>query len=162
MMESSLRAYSRLVRFFEKQIEWLGLARNAGPVLAVLYLTKYKTDTRMSAEEISESTSYSRSSVGLILSQLEALGLVFGEADYTQTGRGRRRTLYAIEESGSSLAALIVKKTVDRLQESIHEIESLEKLYEADAPFVAQMLDDFKKEALESFTTYSRSVTEPK
>ena len=159
MMESSLRAYGRLIRFFEKQVEWLGLARNAGPVLAVLYLAKYKTDTRMSAEEISESTSYSRSSVGLILSQLEAIGLVFGEADYTQTGRGRRRTLYTMEESGSSLASLIVKKTVDRLQESIHEIEALEKLYEADAPFIMQMLGDFKKEALESFTAYSRSVT---
>ncbi len=156
-MESSLRAYSRLVRFFEKQVEWLGLARNAGSVLAMLYLAKYKTDTRMSAEEISEATSYSRSSVGLILSQLEALGLVFGEGDYTQTGRGRRRTLYTIEESGSSLASLIVKKTVDRLQSSIHEIESLEKLYGADASFVTQMLDDFKKEALESLAVYSRS-----
>jgi DNA-binding transcriptional regulator GbsR (MarR family) len=129
MTESSLRAYSRLIRFFEKQVEWLGLARNAGPVLAVLNLAKYKSNTRMSAEEISESTSYSRSSVGLILSQLEALGLVFGEADYTQTGRGR---------------------------------ESLEKLYEADAPFVTQMLNDFKKDAFESFAVYSRSVTESK
>ena len=67
-----------------------------------------------------------------------------------------------MEESGSSLASLIVKKTVDRLQESIHEIEALEKLYEADAPFITQMLDDFKKEALESFAVYSRSVTKLK
>lgn len=156
-MEPSLKAYSRLVRYFEKQVEWLGLARNAGPVLAVLYLAKYKTDSKMSAEEISESTSYSSSSVGLILLQLEVLGLAFGEADYTQTERGRRRTLYTIEESGSSLASLMVKKTVDRLQESIHEIESLEKLYGADAPFVTQMLDDFKKESLESLAVYSRS-----
>jgi DNA-binding transcriptional regulator GbsR (MarR family) len=162
MMGSSLKAYSRLVRYFEKQVEWLGLARNAGPVLAVLYLAKYKTGSKMSAEEISESTSYSRSSVGLILSQLEALSLAFGEADYTQTGRGRRRTLYTIEESGSSLASLIVKKTVGRLQESIHEIESLEKLYGSDAPFVTQMLDDFRKEALENLAVCNRSVIESK
>jgi DNA-binding transcriptional regulator GbsR (MarR family) len=146
MAKITLKGFNQLIRFFEKQVEWLGLSRNTGPVLAVLYLSKYKDKTKLSAEEISEATSYSRSNIGLILSQLEALGLVYGEIDYDQTGRGRRRILYTIEEGVKSLLALGIKMNIDKLEESLRDMKTLKEIYKPDAPYVAKMMDDFRGE----------------
>ena len=88
MSNLDLRAHNPLIRFFEKQAEWIGLSKNAGPVLAALYTAKYETGERVSLEDLADSTSYSRSNVSLILTQLEALGIAIGEIDYSQTGRG--------------------------------------------------------------------------
>ncbi|NHJ15164.1 MAG: hypothetical protein EAX95_15890 [Candidatus Thorarchaeota archaeon] len=149
MSDAPLKTYGPLVRFLEKQAEWLGLGKNAGPVLAVLYLAKYQGEGTLSAEDIADRTSYSRSNVGLIISQMEALGLISGEMDYDQTGRGRRRFLYFIEDKVSSIVSLGIKKTIDKLEDSITEMESIKNLYRSDAPHVAKMMDGFLKEARE-------------
>jgi DNA-binding transcriptional regulator GbsR (MarR family) len=155
LSEITLGSYGQLVRFFEKQGEWLGLPRNTGPVLASLYLAKYESERKLAVEEICKSTNYSRSNVGLILSQLEALGLVYGEADFQQTGRGRRRILYSVDEEASSLMTLGIRKMIDRLEELIAQIDSLMNLYQSDAPHVIRMLSDLKKDARESLVRLS-------
>ncbi len=142
----NLQGFNPIVRLFEKQVEWLGLSRNAGQILAAIYIAKYRDNRKLNAEQIASATSYSRSNVGLILSQLEALGLIYGDMDFSQTGRGRRRILYSTEE-GSSLASLSIKKSIDRLEESIREIDSLLILYNSDSPDMTKMLKKFKKEA---------------
>ena len=45
-----------LVHFFEKLVEWLGLSRNAGSILAVLYAERYRNRGRLSLEELAEAT----------------------------------------------------------------------------------------------------------
>ncbi len=150
MKQSTTDDYPDLVRFFEKQSDWLGLPRNTGPVLASLYVAKYESNERLSVDDICEFTNYSRSNVGLIISQLEALGLVYGAADYKQTGRGRRRILYSIDEEASSLISIGVKKMVDQLKEIVVNIDSLIELYSDDAPFIVKMLKELKKSAQDS------------
>jgi DNA-binding transcriptional regulator GbsR (MarR family) len=142
----NLKGYQPIVRLFEKQVEWLGLSRNAGPILAAIFISNYRDGRKLNAEQIAEATSYSRSNVGLIISQLEALGIIYGEIDFSQTGRGRRRILYSVEK-GSSLASLAIRKTADRLEESIREIDNLLVLFNSDVPEMTKMLKKFKKEA---------------
>lgn len=142
----NLKKYNPIVRLFEKQVEWLGLSRNAGPILAAIYISKYRDERKLNAEQIADATNYSRSNVGLVLSQLEALGLIYGEMDFSQTGRGRRRILYSVEE-GSSLASLSIKKTIDRLEESIREIDTLLVILNPETPEMPKMLSKFKHEA---------------
>ncbi|MFW9807247.1 MAG: hypothetical protein ACFFFK_11015, partial [Candidatus Thorarchaeota archaeon] len=77
-----------ITRLFEKVAKWIGLSANAGPVLAALFMESYETGNRMSSDDICHSTGYSRANAGLIISQLEALGVIEGRRDYDQTGRG--------------------------------------------------------------------------
>ena len=79
-----------LTRLFEKVAKWIGLSTNAGPVLASLFVESYSTGNRLSSDEICKGTGYSRANAGLIISQLEALGVIEGQRDYDQTGRGRK------------------------------------------------------------------------
>ncbi len=149
-MSESLEGYDHLVRFFEKQADWLGLPRNTGPVLASLYVAKYESDKKLSVDEICDFTHYSRSNVGLILSQLEALGLATGGADFQQSGRGRRRVLFTIDDSGSSLLSLGIRKMVDRLEDLVSQINVLMGIYGDDAPHIIRMLKNFKTDAQKS------------
>ena len=105
-----------MTRLFEKVAKWIGLSTNAGPVLAALFVESYSTGNRMSSDEICKATGYSRANAGLIISQLEALGVIEGQRDYDQTGRGRKRVLYAIDGDFSEIFNLGVKSLMDRLQ----------------------------------------------
>ncbi|TFG33929.1 hypothetical protein EU527_05975 [Candidatus Thorarchaeota archaeon] len=157
MSNFDLRAHSQLVRFFEKQAEWIGLAKNAGPILAALYVAKYEPGEKISLEDLSDLTRYSRSNVSLILTQLEALGIVYGEIDHSQTGRGRRRILYEIDERFTSLISLVVKTTILRLKETLSDIESLRKMEEHGLKRINEMLDDFQNEAEASLPSFLQS-----
>ncbi len=64
----------------------------------------------LSPEEICSITGFSRSSVSVIISQLEVIGIVDGLIDSSQTGRGRRRTLYSISGGLSSLTLFGIKR----------------------------------------------------
>jgi len=150
----NLNGYNQILHLFEKQVEWLGLSRNAGPILAAIYISKYRDGRKLNAEQIAKATNYSRSNVGLILSQLESLGLIYGDMDLSQTGRGRRRILYSVEK-GSSLASLSIKKTIDRLEESMREIDTLIALLNTDSPEMIKMLNKFKNEAETAITSLS-------
>ncbi len=147
MSDISLTDYSQLMRFFEKQVEWLGLPRNTGPVLTVLYLARYKDDAKMSIDDIADATHYSRSNVSLVVSQLETLGLIYGETDLSQTGRGRRRVLYSVDETEKTLIGLGVDIILDRLNDTIQHIDQLIEIYGSDSKFIAKMLKEFKKDA---------------
>jgi DNA-binding transcriptional regulator GbsR (MarR family) len=155
MSEASLSKYGQLVRLFEKQAVWLGLSRNAGPVLVLLYLAKYSSDDKISVEEICGSTKYSRSNVGMILSQLEVLGLVQSETDFGQAGPGRRRILYTVDEDMSVLVALTIKKIADRLEELMGQIDSLLTLYKSNSPHIIRLLEDLREDASENLPRIS-------
>jgi DNA-binding transcriptional regulator GbsR (MarR family) len=146
-----------LVRFFEKIVEWLGLSRNAGSLLTVLYVEKYGDGRKLSLEELAEATSYSRSNVTLILSQLEALGIVEGETDLNQTGRGRRRILYSISDDVPSPIFLLVRTMEDRLRDSLGDIDGLRETLGAEIPHVDKMLVDFCKEIRDAIEILSES-----
>ena len=79
--------------------------------------------------------------------------------DYDQTGRGRRRILYTIEEGVTSLVSLGIKMTVDKLEESIRDIETLKEVYGHDAPFIARMLDDFRRETKATIGNLKQATT---
>ncbi len=145
-----------LVHFFEKLVEWLGLSRNSGSLLAVLYAERYATGERLSLEELAEATSYSRSNVTLILSQLEAAGIVEGETDLNQTGRGRRRILYRIRKEIPSPVFLMIRTMEDRLHDSLDDLDVIKKTLSEDGPSIRRMLDDFGREIRSAIELLSR------
>ncbi|MFW9793614.1 MAG: hypothetical protein ACFFEE_04895 [Candidatus Thorarchaeota archaeon] len=134
-----------ITRLFEKVAKWIGLSTNAGPVLAALFMEKYSTGNRMSSDEICTVTGYSRANAGLIISQLEALGVIEGQRDYDQTGRGRKRVLYSIDGEFSDVFNLGVMSLMDRLAAMIKDIATIEKIMNGHQDGIAPMLEDIKK-----------------
>ena len=134
-----------ITRLFEKVAKWIGLSTNAGPVLAALFMESYETGNRMSSDDICKATAYSRANAGLIISQLEALGVIEGRRDYDQTGRGRKRVLYAIDGSFGDIFNLGVMSLLDRLGAMMKDIHSIEDLRSGREDSLAPMLDDIKK-----------------
>ena len=116
-----------ITRLFEKVAKWIGLSTNAGPVLASLFMESYETGNRMSSDDICKTTGYSRANAGLIISQLEALGVIEGRRDYDQTGRGRKRVLYAIDGDFGEIFNLGVMSLLDRLGAMMKDIQSIQK-----------------------------------
>ena len=98
---------------FEKLAEWVGLSDNAAPVLQVLCLEKYGQDRTLSSDEICEATRYSRSNTSLLLSQLEDIGLVKSQRDFSQTGRGRKKFRYSLSSDAEGIFAIGFKKVLD-------------------------------------------------
>lgn len=133
-----------MTRLFEKVAKWIGLSTNAGPVLAALFMESYATGNRMSSDEICKATGYSRANAGLIISQLEALGIIEGQRDYDQTGRGRKRVLYAIDGGFSDVFNLGVKSLMDRLQAMMKDIGTIEKIMSGRDDSLTPMLNDIK------------------
>ncbi|MFW9769508.1 MAG: hypothetical protein ACFFF9_04305 [Candidatus Thorarchaeota archaeon] len=134
-----------LTRLFEKVARWIGLSANAGPVLAALFVESYSTSNRMSSDEICKATGYSRANAGLIVSQLEALGVIEGQRDYDQTGRGRKRVLYAIDGGFSDIFNLGVKSLMDRLEAMMKDIDTIESIMNGRDESLTPLLEDIKK-----------------
>ncbi|TFH01679.1 MAG: hypothetical protein E4H14_18370 [Candidatus Thorarchaeota archaeon] len=156
MEQLSLNRYGSLVRFFEKQVEWFGLPRNTGLVPTALYLNKYSSNAGYSIDDLCELTKYSRSNIGLILSQLEALGIVISNTDLAQSSRGRRRLMYSIDEDSGSLLSLGFKKIVDKLKGIIDSIDSIIEIYSSDDPQVVKMMTDIKQDTEGLITSISQ------
>jgi DNA-binding transcriptional regulator GbsR (MarR family) len=147
-----------ITRLFEKVAKWIGLSANAGPVLAALFMESYETGNRMSSDDICKCTGYSRANAGLIISQLEALGVIEGQRDYDQTGRGRKRVLYAIDGSFGEIFNLGVMSLMDRLGAMMKDIRSIEDLRSGREDSLAPMLKDIRKviqERIDSLETVS-------
>jgi DNA-binding transcriptional regulator GbsR (MarR family) len=140
-------------------VESLGLSRNSGSILALLYIKKYQNGGQLSLEEIADATHYSRSNVTLILSQLEALGLVYGETDLTQTGRGRRRILYRLADGSSSPVSLLLKKTNETLKGNLRELKSLKASLGSKMPSLMKMFNDFEEEVNEAINVMSDTTS---
>ena len=134
-----------ITRLFEKVSKWIGLSSNAGPVLASLFMESYDSGNRMSSDDICNATGYSRANAGLIISQLEALGIVEGQRDYDQTGRGRKRVLYAIDGNFGEVFNLGVMSLLDRLGAMMKDIQSIEDLRSSREDALEPMLKDIKR-----------------
>ncbi|MFX1481601.1 MAG: hypothetical protein ACFFCP_00280 [Promethearchaeota archaeon] len=134
-----------MTRLFEKVARWIGLSTNAGPVLAALVIEHYTTGNRISSDIICKITGYSRANAGLIISQLEALGVIEGQRDYDQTGRGRKRVLYAIDGSFAEIFNLGIMGLMDRLGAMMKDITTIEKLMNGSDDSLTPMLKDMKK-----------------
>ncbi|MFW9834723.1 MAG: hypothetical protein ACFFEK_12060 [Candidatus Thorarchaeota archaeon] len=134
-----------ITRLFEKVARWIGLSINAGPVLAALFMESYDTGNRMCSDDICKATGYSRANAGLIISQLEALGVVEGRRDYDQTGRGRKRVLYAIDGTFGDIFNLGVMSLLDRLGAMMKDIQSIDDLRSGREDSLVPMLNDIRK-----------------
>jgi DNA-binding transcriptional regulator GbsR (MarR family) len=147
-----------ITRLFEKVAKWIGLSVNAGPVLAALFMESYDTGNRMCSDDICKTTGYSRANAGLIISQLEALGVVEGRRDYDQTGRGRKRVLYAIDGTFGDIFNLGVMSLLDRLGAMMKDIQSIDDLRNDREDSLVPMLNDIKnviQARIESLETVS-------
>ena len=131
-----------LTRLFEKLARWVGLSGNAGPVLAALFIEKYMNDGQLSSEDICSMTGYSRANAGLIISQLEGLGVIEGQRDYDQTGRGRKRVLYRIRGNFSDVFALGLRTMQDRLDSMSEDVDYITGIED---PQLGKMLKDMRK-----------------
>ena len=132
-------------RLFEKVAKWIGLSPNAGPVLAALFIEHYETGERLSSDDICEVTGYSRANAGLIVSQLEALGVIDGQRDYDQTGRGRKRVLYAVNGTFSDIFELGVISIQDRLNGMLKDLNTIENIDAGPKGSFAQLMKEIRK-----------------
>ncbi|MFW9961394.1 MAG: hypothetical protein ACFFDV_10265 [Candidatus Thorarchaeota archaeon] len=134
-----------MTRLFEKVARWIGLSPNAGPVLAAFFLEQYNSDEKISSDDICKITGYSRANAGLIISQLEALGIIDGQRDYDQTGRGRKRVLYTINGSFADIFELGVIGIQDRLNGIIRDLDAIENLDSSFKSSFGQLLKEIRK-----------------
>lgn len=134
-----------LTRLFEKVARWIGLSPNAGPVLGAFFLEQYNSDEKISSDDICKITGYSRANAGLIISQLEALGIIDGQRDYDQTGRGRKRVLYTINGSFADIFELGVIGIQDRLNSIIRDLDAIENLDSSFKSSFGQLLKEIRK-----------------
>ncbi len=141
MGEDSKILRGSIARLFEKIAKWIGLSSNAGPILAALFIEKYKTGNRLSSEDLCRATGYSRANAGLIISQLEGLGVIEGQRDYSQTGRGRKRLLYTIHGGFADIFQLGILSIHDRLESMMSDITHIEG---TEDPRFSQMLKDMR------------------
>lgn len=143
----SIKSHSKFVSFCIEAAEWIGLQRNAGIALATLYIVKGTELEKLSAEDISVITGYSRSNVSLVLSELEARGLVKSSTDSAQVGRGRKRILYSVQTGVISPMEFAVSQMMRRLNVFANELESIEGDRLADEANLQETVHEFKEEA---------------
>jgi DNA-binding transcriptional regulator GbsR (MarR family) len=136
-----------VIRLFEKVAKWIGLSPNAGPVLAAFFLEQHNSEEKLSSDDICRITGYSRANAGLIVSQLEALGVIDGQRDYDQTGRGRKRVLYTINGSFTDIFELGIISIQDRLNGIIRDLDAIENLDSSFKNSFGQLLKEIRKAA---------------
>jgi DNA-binding transcriptional regulator GbsR (MarR family) len=132
-------------RLFEKVARWIGLSPNAGPVLAALFIEHYESGERLSSDDICQITGYSRANAGLIVSQLEALGVIDGQRDYDQTGRGRKRVLYTVNGTFADIFELGVISIQDRLNGMLKDLDTINNIDAGPKGSFAQLLKEVRK-----------------
>ena len=135
-----------LVRLFEKLSKWVGLSDSCAPALATLYAEKYRTNRTLCSGDICEATGYSRANAGLVISQLEAVGIVTGQRDLTQTGRGRKRVLYSVTPGLDEFFAMGVKSVASRMQAMLKDVGILEERYIGGDTRILDMLGDLRSQ----------------
>ena len=134
-----------ITRLFERIARWIGLSPNAGPVLAALFIEHYNSGERMSSDDICQVTGYSRANAGLIISQLEALGIIDGERDYDQIGRGRKRVLYTLNGTFSTIFDLGIISIQDRLDAMLKDLNAIEDIDSKPKGSLARLLKEIRK-----------------
>lgn len=135
-----------LVRLFEKLSKWVGLSESCAPALATLYAERYRTNGTLCSGAICEATGYSRANAGLVISQLEALGIVTGQRDLTQTGRGRKRVLYNVTSGLDQFFAMGLKSVAFRMQAMLKDVGVLEEQYNGGDMRILDMLGDLRSQ----------------
>ncbi len=146
---------SRLVILFERLCSWVGIPQYTAPVLAAFYLNNYTSDKphTLSSDEVCRMTGYSRANTALIIAQLEAMGVVAGQRDYTQTGRGRKRVLYTVEKSVNEFFQLGLRALYDRLEGILKNVDSIQQTIEPENKAADRMLSDIRSAIIETLTS---------
>ena len=145
MVEANGLMKGPTTRLFEKVARWIGLSPNAGPVLAALFIEHYESGERLSSDDICQHTGYSRANAGLIVSQLEALGVIDGQRDYDQTGRGRKRVLYTVNGSFADIFQLGVISIQDRLNGMMKDLNTIDNIDAGPKGSFAQLMKEVRK-----------------
>ena len=117
--------YLKLVRISKRHIQWIGLSEAAHDILAFLLVESYWTGGSLSPEELSSLAGYSRGSISVAISQLRSLGFIESRIDTTQSGRGRRATLYATTEGLSGLILFGIRRLTLELEGFLGELEAM-------------------------------------
>ncbi|TFG30893.1 hypothetical protein EU527_13810 [Candidatus Thorarchaeota archaeon] len=134
-----------MLRLFERIARWIGLSPNAGPVLAALFIEHYNSGERLCSDDICQVTGYSRANAGLIISQLEALGIIDGQRDYDQTGRGRKRVLYTVNGTFATIFDIGIISIQDRLNAMLKDLEAIDHLDSGPKDSFARMMKEIRK-----------------
>ncbi|MFW9800623.1 MAG: MarR family transcriptional regulator [Candidatus Thorarchaeota archaeon] len=111
-------------RILQVGVRWMGLQRTAATVLAALYFQDCKSESRLSAKEISNVTGLSSSTVSSICSQLASLGLIIKQTD-SQKGRGRRRSVFFLRGGLSDVLKLGIRRNLDQVRRILKDIDAL-------------------------------------
>lgn len=125
MVEVDFCNNGELSNIIKKHLRWVGLSESAQDVLAVLIVENYCTGKALSPEEICSITGFARSSISVIISQLEVLGFIVGRLDTEQKRQGRKRTLFHVTGGISGLALFGLRRLVVELKDLLDEIEAI-------------------------------------
>ncbi|TFG31276.1 hypothetical protein EU527_12855 [Candidatus Thorarchaeota archaeon] len=162
MIEQNGLIKGPMLRLFERIARWIGLSPNAGPVLAALFIEYNNSRERLSSDDICHITGYSRANAGLIISQLEALGIIDGQRDYDQTGRGRKRVLYTVNGTFATIFELGIISIQDRLNAMLKDLDAISDLDSGPKTSFARLLKEIRKTIenwKEELRTESQSIT---
>ncbi len=109
-------------RALEVCAQIMGIQRSAANILGVLYSERNQSQRMLSTREISTMTGLSASSVSILCSQLESMGILARHSDNSGASRGRRRSLYALEVGIDEMFSFGIRKQIQDVRRVYREL----------------------------------------
>jgi len=118
---------NKVARLLAAGTPWIGLPRATSQVVSALYLHKCEHGGPLGQQEICDITHLSSSTVSMILSQLEAIGIVDRFIDNSYKSKGRRRLLFYLEMELNDLLYRGIKKVRAELQRILGDLHDFKQ-----------------------------------
>ena len=118
---------NNVARLLATGTPWVGLPRATSQVVSALYLHKCEHGGPLGQQEICDITHLSSSTVSMILSQLEANGVVDRFIDNSYKSKGRRRLLFYLELELDDLLFRGIKKVRTELQRILGDLHDFKQ-----------------------------------
>ncbi|MFW9787741.1 MAG: MarR family transcriptional regulator [Candidatus Thorarchaeota archaeon] len=140
-------------------IEHLGIQRSATDILFILYIEKHETQSALSIRDIVRKSGLSLSSVSVLCSRLEALGILNRRSDDSSSGRGRRRILYELSMSIDELMTLGISKYIQEVGRICRDIKNFQRQNSPDGE-TKELLDRLENEICSFLSEHRRIVSD--
>lgn len=153
MKEINNENQDQIRRILEVGAQWMGLQRTTGSVLSTLYIHECRNREHLSIKRMSELTGLSTSTISVICSQLETLGIIIGQSDGPNETRGRRKIVFSLRMGIQDLLHLGIRNYMNQVRRILRDIETIKdetdfKESESQLPMtraaseIAQFLDE--------------------
>lgn len=147
-------------RALEVCVQIMGIQRSAANILAVLYSKRNQAQNQLSSREISERTGLSISSVSVLCSQLESMGILARNSDGSGTTRGRRRGLYALEVGIEDMLSFGIRKQIQDVRRVYRELRVHSKSMRPSSEIDNKILDRAEVEVASFLSEHAQWIRE--